>query len=356
MGRKIACHAINTHPNMSREEYTDYDKLYESMNNCRKSVSWKPSVKAFCLDATKNLHKMKEQLDSGTYRHGTPKPILITYPKRREGLSIPFRDRVYQRSINDNILYPKATRSFIYDNWACQRGKGTDDARERMTYYLRDFYQKYGLDGQVIQTDFTEYYKRLPHKSVNQRFSKCLDSDELKDVTTILEWQYAGDVGYNPGSQMVQIAGISVPDDFDHYVKEELHIKRYARYMDDTRSIVHGNAEYLLEKMKEKASEYGLVFHPRKTIITPLKESFMWLGYRYRLAETGKVLMEVNPKTVKAWRKKLFRMVVKEKTGEIEKIKTDEVLNSYLNHASKGTSKRLMINLEKYVKDLRRDL
>mgnify|MGYP006951596728 FL=1 len=79
-----------------KDYITNFDQLYNSMQKCRKGVSWKPSVKSFILNSEENLLRMERQLKEGTWKNGKPKPILITYPKRREGLSIPFKDRVYQ--------------------------------------------------------------------------------------------------------------------------------------------------------------------------------------------------------------------------------------------------------------------
>ena len=93
----------------------EYDSLYESMMKCKKGVSWKPSVKSFVLNSEENILRMHRQLEEGTWKNGTPKPVLITYPKRREALSIPFKDRIYQRSINDNALYPQMSKGFIYE-------------------------------------------------------------------------------------------------------------------------------------------------------------------------------------------------------------------------------------------------
>ena len=99
------------------------------MLKCKKGVTWKPSVKSFLLNGEENILRMKHQHQDGTWKNGKPKTVLITYPKRREALSIPFKDRVYQRSINDNSLYPQMTKGFTYSNCACQTGKGTDFAR-----------------------------------------------------------------------------------------------------------------------------------------------------------------------------------------------------------------------------------
>ena len=50
--------------------------------------------------------------------------------------------------------------------------------------------------------------------------------------------QYPGEVGYNPGSQMIQIAGISVLDPLDHMAKDLMGIRNYIRYMDDAVAIL----------------------------------------------------------------------------------------------------------------------
>ena len=60
----------------------------------------------------------------------------------------------------------------------------------------------------------------------------------------VLDGQYEGDTGYNPGSQMIQIAGIAFLDEVDHYIKERLRIKHYIRYMDDF-ILIHKDKEYL---------------------------------------------------------------------------------------------------------------
>lgn len=121
---------------MKREEIVDFENLYDSMNKCKKNVSWKTSTKHFTLNGIEECLKMEESLKSGTWTNGKPHEILITYPKKRQGLAISFKDRVYQRSLNDNELYPKMTNSFIYDNCACQKGKGTSFARQRLTTFI----------------------------------------------------------------------------------------------------------------------------------------------------------------------------------------------------------------------------
>ena len=173
-------------------------------------------------------------------------------------------------------------------------------------------------------------------------------------TSDVLNGQYSGNVGYNPGSQMVQIAGISLLNDLDHYIKEKLHIKHYIRYMDDF-WILHEDKDYLeksLNCISDKLSIIGLEVNQKKTHIKPLSKGFVFLGFTYRMTDTGKIIMTLNSENVKHERKKLYRLVQKCKRGETTKRKVDECYNSWKSFASEGNSKKLLQRMDKYYKSL----
>lgn len=338
---------------MMKEYVIDFEQLYESNMKCKCSVLWKPSVKSFYINDLKNIHKMHKKLSNGSWKNSKPRPIKIMYPKKRDGLSIPYRDRVYQRSINDNALYPEMTKHFIYDNWACQKGKGPDKARDRVKQYIHRYYINHGIGGYALLMDVKGYYPNMKHDVVKKVFSKYLPKDIYDMVCTILDDQYEGDVGYNPGSQMVQIAGIALLDALDHYVKEELHQRNYIRFMDDI--LVISNKE-TLECIKNliisKLREFGCEINESKTKIVSLKKGFRFLGFDFRLTDTGKVIMIVDPEKVKHECKKLVRMVHKVNRGEMTKQKVDECYNSWKAHVSKGNHYKLLYRMDKFYEGL----
>ncbi len=341
-----------------REQITNYDALWDSYRKCKVGVSWKPAAKHFYLNDCEEILRMAKKLETGSWVNGTPRPIRITYPKKRDGLSIPFKDRVYQRSINDNALYPAATRSFIHDNAACQKGKGPDRARKRIKKMLWRFYCNHGLNGYVCQIDISGYYKNMRHDVTNRKLQKCLANDEVyKMVVDVLDTQYTGNVGYNPGSQMVQIAGIAVPDELDHYIKEKLHIKNYIRYMDDF-WILHEDVAYLrhcMEAIREKLGELGFEANKKKTHITSLRNGFKFLGFEYRMTETGKIVMTLNSDNVRAERRRLRRLVILEGKGEKTRGAVDEHFRCWCDNASHGNSYKLTERMRRYYKSLRRE-
>ena len=132
---------------------TSFDNLYESALKCASGVKWKKSVAHYMLNQLEETYKLSTSLENGTYKERKHKVFKIYEPKEREVMSISFRDRVYQRTLNDKILYPIMTNSFIFDNCACQKGKGTDFARNRLKKHLRSFYRRYGNKGYFIHID-----------------------------------------------------------------------------------------------------------------------------------------------------------------------------------------------------------
>ena len=336
------------------EKVIGFEALYESMEKCRKGVMWKTSTASYVLNGIEKTAGLEKELKEGTYKAKPPKHFTIMHPKQREIVSIAFRDRVYQRSLNDNAIYPLISKSFIYDNMACQAGKGTDKARERLTCFLQRMYRKHGLCFYTLQADIKGYYPNMPHEAAKNKFKKALPQIIYKMAAEVLDGQYAGEIGFNPGSQMVQICGIAVLDEIDHYIKERLKIKCYIRYMDDL-VLFHENKNYL-EQCKTKIGtmlkEIGLEFHGEKTRIYPIKEGVKLLGFRFSLSESGKVYKTLDPKNIKNERRKLRRLVNLQKKGKLTKDKVDQCYQSWKAHAQKGNTYKALVRMDEYYKSL----
>lgn len=331
-----------------------FDALYGSAHRCKKNVGWKDSVAHYDLNRIEETLKLERQLKDGTYRPRPQKQIHITHPKPREAIGVAFRDRVYQRSLNDVAIYPAMSRQFTKENAACQKGKGTDYLRDGLDEDLRQVYRLHGLDACVLQCDIKGYYKNIIHAIAEQSFTERLPEEISARANRVLKEQYGGNIGYNPGSQMVQIVGISYLSPSDHYIKEKLRIRWYRRYMDDF-VLIHpdkGYLEYCQKEIEKFIAEYGLRLHEKKTRIYPVKDGIKILGFTHRLTDTGKVIRIINPENVKAERKKLYRMAQMEKAGKIPHGKTYECFISWLAHARKGNSEKLITRMWNYYRGL----
>lgn len=335
---------------ITAEDVIGFDALWESMLKSRKGVMWKGSVASFCLNGAESIARLSTELRDGTYRPGRNTCFTVTSPKPRDVVAQTFRDRVYHRSIVDNLVYPLMSTSWIYDNTACQRGKGTDFARDRYRKHLRDQYLHGGTEAYVLSVDVRGYYKNIPHDRAEALFDVRLPEWGRDMVVGALMAHYPGDVGYNPGSDIVQMVGVSYLSDLDHHVKERLHVRGYLRYMDDLR-LIHGDERYLercLRVITDELGRIGLEPHPKKTTIRPVTKADTFLGFDFRMLGSGKVIMTLTGANVKAMRRRVGRLHKLEVDGLRPPGTTDTAYAGWRAHAEKGDSKELLARCDEW--------
>ena len=143
-------------------------------------------------------------------------------------------------------------------------------------------------------------------------------------------------------------------DDLDHYIKEQLHIKHYIRYMDDF-ILIHHDKEYLKycgEKIRERIQSKGLRLSPKKTQLSPFRQPIHFLGFSFRITETGKVIKTLLPEKISHERRKLRKLVALSLAGIIPKSHVDECYKAWKAHAEQGNSHNLILEMDKFYKEL----
>ena len=317
-----------------------YEELYDKMLECRKGVSWKGSTQAFLLNANSNISKMEQELLEGTYKFSKPTYFKVWSPKERDIVACNFKDRIVQRVFCDNIAYPKMTKDLIYSNVACQKGKGTDCGRNLLKKYMYRAYKKWETDFYCLQIDIKGYYPHMNHEYINSLFREKLDDREYDLYLKIMDFFYPGEIGYNPGSQLVQIAGICGLNKLDHYCKEKKHCKYYIRYMDDI-VILHNDKSFLeslLEDIKRELSKIGFEPNQKKTRIYPQSHNVEFLGFKWRINASGKILIRVKANSFKRAKKhwKGMKETIKHKKVSITYKDVQTSVESYRSYISRA--------------------
>ena len=327
--------------------YMDFEHLYIAMVKCKRNVMWKESVSRYYLNGIEETLKLTDDVADGSYRPRDPFTFTITSPKKREILAISFRDRCYQRPINDDLLYPAMSARYIYQNMACQTGKGTDKARDLLRQHLVKWRFKKGY---ILQIDIHNYYGSMNHGIVNELYKESLEYSDFERVYGVLNQQYSGITGYRPGSQMIQITGTVYLDELDHYIVNDLGIDDYVRYQDDF-LLFHESKEHLmncLDIIKSKLSAIGLTVNPKKTRIFEIGKPFEYLGFTWRITPSKKVLATAIGKNIKNKKQKYKRMLRKVKKGDLTKEYVDECFRGFLANLDKGNCYNLKQRLIKW--------
>ena len=289
------------------EDVFSYDNLYQSGHICCRGVAWKSSTQMYRFNLVTNTAATRRALLDGTYKsRGFIEFDLYDRGKMRHIRSIHISERVVQRTLCDKAVNPCLKPAFIYDNGASTRNKGITFALNRLTCHLQRHYRKHGNKGYVLLFDFSDYFAKAQHWPVRMELARRIHDERTRALANECLDNF-GPIGYGLGSQISQTAALMLPNRLDHFIKEQLQIKGYARYMDDG-YLIHPSKAYLqkcLARMKEICDSLGIILNTKKTKIKRLADGFKFLQVRFKLLETGKVLRKMSYESIKKMRRKL---------------------------------------------------
>lgn len=328
-----------------------FDGLLTAAHQCALGVKWKDSIATWVhpRNIALNCLKLKQELDAVTYRLGGYVVFEVTEPKRRTIRSPKFRDRVVQRAMCNAGLYEDLTRGNIYDNGACQTGKGTKFSMDRLACHLQRYWRKHGADGWVLRLDIRKFFDSIPHDRLKEMTARKVKSREFKErVDEIID--SFSDPGIGLGSQISQLLAISYLSDLDHYIKETLQIKAYVRYSDDM-VFIHESRDFLQEAwrdIEERLRTLGLSLNPKSTL-HPLRHGVNFLKFKYLLTDQGRVVRILHRKNTVRIRRRIRKLKQMAKQGGRTWQDVQTSYQSWKSHAEMGNSHRKIRRMRQWL-------
>lgn len=320
------------------EKITDFGNLYRGLKRSCKNVRWKDSVVGYEANALKNTYYLRQSILNGTYKIQPYQIFIIHEPKERTIVATRMRDRQFQHSLVDEVVYDQLIQSFTVDNSACLKGRGVDYCLNRVTKHLSGYYREHGSDGWVYKFDIKSYFQTISHDQAKRIVKRKIKDERVqKELLRIID-SYQGDEGLGLGSQVNQLLALAILDDLDHYIKEKLRVKRYVRYMDDF-VLIHEDKEFLKQcriKIEERINRLGLSLNKDKTVLLPLSQGFEMLKWKFMLKPSGKIIRRMKRKKITKQSKKIEKLVNKEQEGKVPKGTCDQSMMSFMANAKRG--------------------
>lgn len=364
-----------------RRKYAEYDRyeniisyraLYNANRQSIKSVSWKASVQRYQMNLLRNIHDTHRDLAAGKdITKGFVEFNTIERGKIRHIRSVHYSERVVQRSASDNALVPMLSRSLIYDNGACLKGKGVDRALDRLDIHLRKFYRdnQHSNEGFAVLFDFKGYFDCILHDICLQTYDDAFDDKRIfellktfvypfgfpfalgnwrKEKRPMTSDKYSGK-SLGLGSQISQITAVSYPNALDHYIKQELRVKYYGRYMDDGYMLFRQkeDAKEALEKVCAFCKTYGIEINRKKTQIVKINKTFVYLKAKHRLTENGKALRGLSRSSVTKQRQKLKKFHKKYLEGVLPLHDIGQAYGSWKGYALRRNARETVRNMNR---------
>ena len=341
----------------AKEVVTDFGNLYDAMQHCANGVRWKASVIKYLQNGLVNTEKLRQELLAGTYKLGKQIEFKVYEPKERTVVAMRFRDRQVQRSLLHNYLADELSRHFIYDNAAGQVGKGPDFSIRRVKMMLEKAHRLYSNNVYAYTYDIKSFFGSTRHDAAKAAVRKRVRDDWACQLVEQIIDSFPGDTGIGLGSDVAQYIELAVLDDLDHFIKEKMRVRFYARYMDDFVIIANGKeraAEYR-RAIEQELARIHLQLHPKKCRVVPVLRGFKWLGFRIRIKPSGKILVTLNKDKIYHERRKLKRMVGLAKAGRLPREVADASLRCWGAHAENGNNHRVIKKMHHYYQSLWRD-
>ena len=135
------------------EKIISFENLLIASQKAQKGKRFKDSTACFNLELEKELLRLQNELTRMTYRHGSYQDFFIYDPKRRLISAAPYCDRVVHHALC-NIIEPIFDAAFIYDSYACRKGKGAHAAVDRYSEFAQK--NKY-----VLKCDIRKYFQSI---------------------------------------------------------------------------------------------------------------------------------------------------------------------------------------------------
>lgn len=265
------------------------DNLYRAYQNAKSGKGWYKEVKQIEKRPFYYLAGLQYMLKNHLFKTSEYEIFILNEgKKKRDVYKLPFfPDRIAQWAILQ-VIEPFLVANMTADTYSAIPGKGI----QPIVNDLRGYYKTKRVDGKkksvwvpsilltdeentryCYKIDLHHYYKSINHEVLKQKFRKVFKDpellwllDEIADsINTateedLIELSLSGEIEVDPntgipiGNYMSQYSGNFYLSSFDHWVKEELHVKHYYRYMDDV--VIFASSKEELHEIHRKVTAY----------------------------------------------------------------------------------------------------
>ena len=287
------------------EKILDMNNLRLAHKNARKGKGWYREIKYVNTHLDECLSEIQNVLLAQNYHTST-----YTKFQKKEGrkmrtiYKLPYyQDRIVHWSILQ-IIEPYLIRNFTEDTYSSIPDRGIHKAGRKLKKVLKNDRQNCQY---CFKADIKHFYQNINHNILKQKYAKIFKDEkllgliyEIIDSVNTAEGQdlldFYGDqsvdiqTGIPIGNYLSQYSGNLYLSDFDHFVKEQLHVKYYFRYMDDIIILAATKEELHYYQKQIEAylhNELRLLLKSNWQIFPVAERPIDFVGYRFNFNKTA---------------------------------------------------------------------
>ena len=219
-----------------------FDKMLEAHKRAAINKNNRYEVLKFNIDLESNIWNIITDLKNNSYKLGKYKVFTIYEPKERIIKCLPYRDRIVQQWYVYEFIKPYILPRLIDSTCACIDNRGTHYAVRLTGEYMRKMKQKYG-EYYIIKLDIKKYFYNIDKDILFDIMKDYISDKLLLNLTRIFIYDDDNKISIPIGNYTSQYYANIYLDKLDKYIKYELGIKYYIRYMDDMVLMVKSREE-----------------------------------------------------------------------------------------------------------------
>lgn len=340
---------------MTYTEMCAFATLYNAYLEARKGKRSKAGTAQYEANALACTEKLSRILSKKTYKPSGFEVFYVYEPKKRLVQAPAFVDKVVLHAMTDNVLYEAICTSFIRDNHASQKEKGTLDGLVRLKTHMVDYYRKNGTaEGWVLKCDVHHFFASIDHDILKTKLRVLFQKRQIDMGFYDLMCVYIDkSEGLPLGYQTSQLLALMFLDEFDHFIKETRGCRYYGRYMDDFYIIARTKKELqdLLAEVERWMEELNLELNS-KTAIFPLRNGIDFLGFHSYLTETGACVQKLRRSEIQRIRSRIKYWREAYPAGEVTKEAIVESFRGWDAFAAYGDTYALRLKYAKQVSEI----
>lgn len=355
------------------DDKTVLEDLWRAYYDARKHKRNTSNAIQFELQLEHNIYQLYQEIIENRYEISPSICFIVNKPVKREIFAANFRDRVVHHYVMNKLMYIFENQ-FIDDTYSCRVGKGTLYGIRKLQKFILSCTENYQKEAFILKLDIQGYFmnirKPLLYQKMEALIRKKYEGDDLERLLALVkcivlndptrncifkgrksDWNglpankslftTPKDCGLPIGNLTSQIFANYYLSDFDRFMKENLRLKYFGRYVDDF-FIVHRNRMYL-KSLIPLINDYlystlGAKVHPKKIHLQSYVKGVNYLGmfvlpYRMYLSKRTKGNFFATMATVVDYRSLCLQSPYKEEQKSIE-----ASLNSYFGSSAHSCS------------------
>lgn len=259
-----------------------FENLLEAWRKVQLGKRYRPAIVRLRAGIEDTLFDIQERLAAHTWRPAPCRRFHIMEVKPRIIDAPAVQDCIVHHAVM-NLLEPWFGRRFIADSFACQKGKGTHAASFRTREFMRRASQEWG-NPYILKADISNYFASIHHERLLAMLPRITsDRDVLWLFEQIVLHNGATECGLPLGCLTSQWLANLYLDSLDHFVKDDMGLRYYVRYMDDF--VLIGPSKDWCRTALENIRAFvegGLLLRLNpKTGVWPISRGIDFVGYRH---------------------------------------------------------------------------